>query len=452
MSDGDDSRLRTLDAYLERFLNYPAVLECPEMWIETCTLGKKCFVGSGEIRMRSPSHFEYVFHGKKTDIDNFVSRIRRAREREYDVHAQFRLCGVDYQGVDWNAGYVNLNIGHATKNGYFRITGSCNGLSAGASGPHVAERSSIEVIYDRSLRLPIPLNMVTKIERGGRDVFWSRRYGTQSVAVAGTAVEFFHDAQREAIWATAETSEDFPHPYAENWISEPLRILLGEQVYPRLVARNFGGQRANIWVRPAPGRDAQSLVASILESDPFFAADDFWSMYRQILTMITKARGVKGNRNFEAHPLTQYYDEIIQSTSGSNWVACLTLASAIEGIAKGMLTDSETRSHYPIEDIESLRSHVSSWSGDLNLKSRALASIDANKTKGIASALRFMVTDNVVTKEHIDTWLAVRNQVMHGSLVPPWSDQELDQKILKLVELMHRVSKIYVQRNAFPSG
>jgi hypothetical protein len=59
--------------------------------------------------------------------------------------------------------------------------------------------------------------------------------------------------------------------------------------------------------------------------------------------MIVRAQDGDGERNFEAHPLVQYYHEVIQATRGSDWVWCMTLASAIEGLTKASIRQSAGR-------------------------------------------------------------------------------------------------------------
>src|SRR5690606_22044766 len=122
---------------------------------------------------------------------------------------------------------------------------------------------------------------------------------------------------------------NFPHPHLENWLSEPLNLLLGEIVSPSLHARNFGDGRAFIRFSPSSWGPATTLTANILREDPLGADERFWNLYRDILTVVATAQDSKGHRNFEAHPLTRYYWEIVQARRGSNWVLCMTLASTV---------------------------------------------------------------------------------------------------------------------------
>jgi hypothetical protein len=147
-----------------------------------------------------------------------------------------------------------------------------------------------------------------------------------------------------------------------------------------------------------------TIAASILQEDPLGASNRFWEVYRQILTMIARARNVDGSRNFEAHPLTHYYHEAIQATRGSNWVWCLTVASIVEGVAKLLTPEAERKSDYAPEDIESLKCHIETWKGNNNLRSRILNSVTLAESKGIVQILKKLKDEGAIDSSHIHAW------------------------------------------------
>jgi hypothetical protein len=288
--------------------------------------------------------------------------------------------------------------------------------------------------------------MSTSVRLRDREVLRRRQRGGTTIDVAGTHLDFFFDPKLDATWAVAATSEAFLHPHAENWVSEPLCLLLGQMVFPRLVARNFG-DRSMIWVRPSPPIDTNTLAASILQQDPLASDDRFWDVYRQILTMIVGARDEDGNCNFEPHPLSRYYHEVIQATLGSNWVWCLTLASAIEGITKLLTTKAEREAGFAPKTVEDLKTHIGEWRGDDVLRGRILNCV-SNLKKGTGPILKKFKDDGLISDDQFEAWRAVRNSVMHGDLVTPWSDDKLEDQMRLLSELMHRLSMKYIERNS----
>jgi len=158
------------------------------------------------------------------------------------------------------------------------------------------------------------------------------------------------------------------------------------------------------------------------------------------------AKDSSGHRNFEAHPLIQYYWEIIQATNGTNWVLCMTLASVVEGVVKMMFSEAERKSDWPEADIESLKETVTKWKGNDDLRSVVINYIAGFKTKGVAKTLKTLVDDETITADQIAAWEKIRNTAMHGGMVVPWSDEEQDDRIFSLIELTHRLSETYIKR------
>lgn len=437
--------VRTLSRWVDRVLRIPSTIECPTMEIIGRDFEPPLFSGPGHIEILSRTRIGFVMHATPADGGEAFKRIVRAQKNPYNIRDQFRIVATAYDGTEWNGGWTHLDLGETTAS-VWRISGSIRSLMTDVSGRWVSKEPGVEVVYDSKLRLPIPMNMVTSIKRADREVFWSRGPGSKSIEVVGTHVEFFHAPEGNIIWAKAHASKLFPHPYAENWISEPLSLLLGQLVFPRLVARNFGGGKAIVWLRPSPTHNAFALTSSILEQDSYLAGDHFWEMYSDILTMIVHARDKSGEPNFESHPLTQYYHEIIQASTGSHWVLCMTLASVVEGVSNLMFTSDERKSDFQESDLKSIKRHVELWEGDKLLKQRIVNSVAHAETKGIVQSLKALAKNGAITKLHIDTWQSVRNQVMHGVLVSPWSTQELDERIHSLIELVHRISTAYIRK------
>lgn len=438
--------MTTLSQFVEQFIPCPRVIECPKMEIVSGgALAEVCFVGSGEIRMPSNNKFEYVMHARPTEIPHLGQLMKRAESLQNDANAQFKLLVTDYRGNEWNCGYIPVHLGDSVS-GTFRVAGEISSLLGGTSGWRTSKDKSVEVIFDRKLRLPLPMNMTTRVHRDGEEVLLSHQSGKSEINALGTKIELFNDAEHEIVWGIAKTSSEFPHPYAENWISEPLSMLLGELAYPRLVARNFGDGTASVWVRRAPGRAADSLFACVLEEDPLSASERFWNLYQDLITLIATSRDGKGNLHFEANPLSRFYQEIIQSSAATNWIICMTLSSAVEGILKLIVPADQWRSERPDSALTSIKDHIAAWQGNSEIKGRVLESVGLLARKGAVAVLSSLATEGGFAREHVAAWKSVRNQVMHGNLVSPWLDDELHNKMNLLIELTHKLSKLYVSR------
>jgi hypothetical protein len=378
------------------------------------------------------------------DSGEAFRRLVRAKQNPYQVLDQFRLEATDYHGNHWSCGWTTVYLGDSSSQTW-NLTGPLHSLQTGVSGNSVSQDSSVELIFDTKPRIPMPMNMVTTTTRDGEEVLYSRRSGRKKINAVDTQIEFFCDPVSDLIWATMKTSSDMPHPYAENWLSEPLCMLLGQLVFPRLVARNFGDGTASISLLPSPAHTANAAMSTLLGGDPLGSPEQFWKMYQDILTVIAHARDENENRNFEAHPLTRFYYEIIQATEGSPWVLCMTLASTAEGIAKMLIQPDDRKSDFDSEIINNFEKYIRGWDGDLALRSRVLQSLSMAKEKSVAQYLRVLCHRGILEKKQVEAWGEVRNHVMHGNLVSPWSSEESDSRLVSLIQLVHGLSREYVR-------
>lgn len=437
--------VRTLSRWADRLLKGPVTIECPHMEVLGRDHEPPVFTGPGHIKIGADTKIRFYMHGTPRDGSDAFRRIVKAQKNPYEILHQFRMNAVGYDGTEWSGGWTKLRLG-AERGNVCQLSGPIHSLHAGAEGFGVSDKSSVELVYDRPLRLPIPMNMVKTVHRDDKKVLWSRSAGTKTLDVLGTQIEFYQSAEGEHVWVVADTSSDLPHPHLENWLSEPLNLLLGEVVSPRLKCRNFGNGKAFISLHPSSGHPADSLAACILREDPFGADERFWNLYRDILTVVATAKNSSGHSNFEAHPLTQYYWEIIQTAKGTNWVLCMTLASVVEGIVKMMFSETERKSDWPEADVDNLKQVVTNWKGNDNLRSVVINYLGGFRTKGVAKTLKSLVKDETITAEQIAAWEKIRNSAMHGGMVIPWSDEEQDARIGHLIELTHRLSEAYIKR------
>lgn len=437
--------VHTLSRWVDRLLRGPVTIECPHMEILGRDHEQPVFTGPGHIKIGADTKISFFMHGTPRDGSDAFRRIVQAQKNPYEILHQFRVNAIGYDGTEWSGGWTKLVLGEEQGN-VWQLSGSIHRLHTDAEGFGVSDKSSVELVYDRPLRLPLPMNMVKTVYRDDKEVLWSRSSGTKTVKVIDTTVEFHCSDDGEHVWAVADTSPTFLHPYLENWISEPLNLLLGEVVYPRLRARNFGNGKAFIALGPSSGPPANSLTANILREDPLGAGERFWNLYRDILVVVAMAVDSSGHSNFEAHPLTQYYWEIIQATKGTNWVLCMTLASVVEGVVKMMFSKAERKSDWPEANIENLKQTVMNWKGDDDLRSVVINYVGGFKMKGVAKTLKSLVNNGTVTAEQISAWEKMRNTAMHGGMLVPWSDEEQDGHILSLIELTHRLSEAYIKR------
>lgn len=436
---------RTLSRWVDRLLDGRVVIECPHMEIIGRDHEPPVFTGPGHIVIEADTRIHFVMHGTPCNGQDAWTKYLAAQGSVYDVHQQFRLNAVAHNGQEWSCGWTVLSVDMDACS-VWRLSGGLNSLHTSAEGFGVSEKAGVELVFDQKLRIPIPMNMMRTVVRDGKQVLLAHSHGSKKVQALDANIEFFHQPESEHLWVAAETSSRFPHPYLENWIYEPLSMLLGQFAFPRLVARNFGGERATISVRSVLKESMDNVSASILCSDPLASDERFWAIYQDMLALVASSKDEHGHPNFEAHPLTKYYWEVIRASKGTNWVLCMTLASTIEGIAKRMFSESERKSDWSDSDVEGLKSAIKAWKGNNDLRSVVLNSSAFQKTKGVAKSLRSLINDGCITREHVDAWQSLRNSSMHGEMVVPWEDEKQEARIQSLIEMTHRLSETYIYR------
>jgi hypothetical protein len=437
--------VRTLSRWVDRLLKGPAVIECPHVKIIGYDHDPPVFTGSGSIEIGADTRMHFVMHGMPSDGAEALRKFVDAQKSPYDVFRQFRVNAVGYDGTQWSGGWTSLTLGEIRGN-VWRLSGPIAALHTQVEGRGVVAQSGVELVYDQTLRVPLSVPMVKTVRIGENEVLRCVSAGSEAFDVLGTRISFYRSAEREHVWAVAETSDELPHPHLENWLSEPLSLLLGDVVSPRLKCRNLGDGRALISLHSSSAQATDSLLACVLREDPLGAGQRFWGMYCDILTVVAKTIDAKGQLNFEAHPLTRYYWEIIQASKGSNWVLCMTLASTVEGILKMMFSEEERKAEWLESDLDGMKEVVAGWRGDNNLRSAVMNYLNGFKKKSIPKTLKPLVEQGVITADQVDAWSRIRNAAMHGEMVLPWSDEEREGRIRNLIELTHGVSRAYIKR------
>ena len=358
--------MATLDRW-RAFLATPKALTFPRLELLGRDHAPPIVVGAGEVRMVSPNDFAFTLTGTPADIPYALAEINRQRENPYDGLARFRLEGVDADGVKWSGGYTVPRVDAVRP--AFTFTGEIESLVTDDQSPTTSQESSTELIFLLRIGDPMSLAMARFVgsDQGGRELL-----NENALNVLGSRIRFTFEASAGALAITASHSPNLLPTYTENWLGEPLRIMFGQLIYPRLVARNFGNGRASVWVRRSPSLIPGAHWAALWAGDELAQdSSDFWSRYAHLLSLIARARGKDGHPNFEPHKITRLYEECIQAARGSRWVWALTFASSIEGLVKMLI--KKKAGPAPAEDestavqakaIEALVKHINLWPGE----------------------------------------------------------------------------------------
>lgn len=434
--------MATLDRW-RSYLTVPKTIRFPHLELKGRDHSPPIVVGAGEVRVPSLMSFEFTLTGTPDDVGYAMNEFRRQRDNPYDGLARFRLTGTDSDGLAWTLGWTVPHI-EPDHRGAWTFRGNLDGLLPHDDSPSVSGEPCTEVIYCLPVDHPMArtMNRFVNTDNAERDSPCQH-----ALNILDSALQFSYEPKTGLLSITAPHSNDLPATYAENWLAEPLRILFGQLVFPRLVARNLGGGRALVFICETPAfvRDA-AWAALWNSSEALVDKSTFWRIYAQLLMFVAHARDGNGDLNFEANKVTKLYEEIIQATHGSRWVWALTLASAIEGLTNMLIPKGQRRSDVDEEGIEDLVGHISSWSGTVSIKQVALNAVHRSARVTPVHTMRQLEKASVITAEQVSAWQEIRNSVMHGSLISPYSSEEEDNKILALATMMHSITRAIVSR------
>ena len=240
-----------LSTYWDTRLNeIPVSIDCAEMRL----FGGRdhelpVFVGPGRIEITGSTSISFTMFATPTDHSDAAHRLARAGDSPYETLDQFRLWATDYAGVEWAGGWTLPKLREVSSANWL-LSGQLAALHINVSGPSVCPKQSVELVLGPKVRLPMGEAMTTVTTVGDAEIQRSYAAARQTINVLGSDISFFYKPSSASLWITANTSDELAHPHLENWLSEPLRILLGQLIYPRLVARNFGDGTASVSFRP----------------------------------------------------------------------------------------------------------------------------------------------------------------------------------------------------------
>jgi len=328
-------------------------------------------------------------------------------------------------------------------NRLWTFRGTLQALSPDDSGSTASQESNTELIFVTPGHHPMARAMARYLKRTEGDATY-----IHTLEVLESKIRFTYEPEAKLISIVASHSRYLPPPYAEHWLSEPLRILFGQPIYPRLIARNLGTGKAIIFIGPSPDFIAAARWAALWQTDDArIDKEKFWRLYTDILAFVVKTPGEMGQPNFESNKVTQLYEEIIQAAAGSRWVWALTFASSIEGLTRILIPKDRKRGDVSKDDVDKLVKHINAGPGSKALKSAAVNAVHRMAEITTIHALRELKGLGVITAEQFSAWQEIRSSVMHGNLVSPYSSEDDDKKLLALAETMHALTREVVSRS-----
>lgn len=423
---------------LKPFGEIGTVIPCREMTLLGADWEPPVVVGRGEIVVESATSFRYRLVGTPDDIGHALRTMNRIRADPYNGLLRERLDVVTDDGVRLSCGWTIPSLwtsdDEAGAEAEWVFTGNFDALTIDDCGPTPLETHAAYLLPAEGRARIFLRRLFPKAEPGAGSVF--------TMQVLDTEVTFTLDDRANLLMIHAPGTGKLPVTMTENWLGEPLRILFGQLIYPRFVARGIGTGRMN-WVRPSPSWSTETGACGLWQSRAStMKPAQFWDSYARLLAYIAHAG------DHEAHAITDFYVEVIQAASGSRWVWALTYASAAEGLINLLFPRGSRRSDLEAVDliklaseVDAFKAYVDLWSGDARLKDPAKGAAVRMLETTAMIALRQLRKEGWITPDNFKAWKTIRNDVMHGALVSPYSSAEDDALLLNLSELFHALTR-----------
>ena len=83
----------------------------------------------------------------------------------------------------------------------------------------------------------------------------------------------------------------------------------------------------------------------------------------------------------------------------------------------------------------------------IRLRERLLNNLGLVSRKSVLAFMRGLGTRGIVNPDHVQTWSQIRNSVMHGEMVEPWSSEDGDGKLRELLKLVHDLTPAHIARS-----
>ncbi len=429
----------TIIERLKQLSEVGAVIRCPVMELLGGDHEPPVVVGEGEITVLTATSFAYALRGTPADTGYALRSLRRIEADPRDSRLRERLTMTTADGLELSGGWTIPKIHLPNDGRNWVFTGEIEALSLHENG---AYEPGTEVAY----LLPSQHRARVILRR-----FFPQRPCTapeMRLTVLGSEVVFSLDDDANLLRVRVPATEALPATFTENWLGEPLRILFGQMIYPRFVAR-----QSETWlmacIRPSPKWSQKSDACALWQGDnELVGSEEFWESYRRLLAYVAAPRDANGHPNFEANKITALYGEVIQAAHGSRWVWALTYASAVEAMVKLLGLAGQPRTDMDAaalakftEAVDEFRSYIDRWEGDPRLKEPAQNAASRMLKTSAAQGLRQLMREGWIKKDEFDAWDVLRNRVMHGSLVSPYSSAEEDKLLLDLAHLFHAMTR-----------
>ena len=272
------------------------------------------------------------------------------------------------------------------------------------------------------------------------------------IEVSGTTLWFEFDYETDELHISALYTNEYPQPFLDTWIYEPLQVIFGVPFEPKIATRIPQIKATATQIHYRGGNDASDDVSTGLWT---FASStrnraQFWRWYTALFDYFSLYRE-ESTPLFYGNPLTYYYRELHFASQRTIWLRNMAYAATIEAFADLIIPEKKrTLPDLERDSIIAIKAHLTEYSRD-NVTPKQKES-DRRILEKLHNALGYarnwsakrrllsLIESNILESKHVQSWSRIRNPTMHGKLGDIWTTAEGDEETRNLMEAVARMT------------
>jgi hypothetical protein len=394
---------------LESFRKGNLELWCPKMIILQQESDKPIeYAGSGLIRQNKDRRLEFVLvENPSPSLAENVKRImRNAGEvgKLLPPDEYYSLEADDLSGWKWKADRLRVSVSLGP--GGSIAVGEIYVLEHLESSESQNTTIKLEILSD--VKLPFA-EATKKTVRMGKDelVSWERNMARFKVGQFELTI-----TNENSILTVVAISEQASSPeYFETRIIEALQFVAAQTLSWEILQKTSNGKSFTCLRSP----DTARLTAQLSLPIDYFHSDLggkwVWLLFEKYLEHICD---FKGKDRFQMHPLSAWLHFVRNNSSSSIFTKGLGLGIAAEGILECEFSKIGIPAHEYADAVEAVIAHVKSFTGDKNVRVRALGALCAMRNIRAKDRLSVLRIAGVVRDDDVKAWDAIRNRGAHA--------------------------------------
>jgi hypothetical protein len=414
----------TVDFIVSEVLGKSFEFSCYDMRIEG-------WHDSGPPLLAGPGTISGTEHGAMTytlfDQGAFASQAQAvsAIEEGRTKNEPFRLVAQAHNGIEW-VGHWHFPFAERNSPKGTLVSGEVSQLCALVEGPlGLSYTNQSRLYYSERFRLPFLSSSETVRSRDGTIQYRQSRLDAATLNLNDAQVAVEDDEQQNTTVVSCIHAPSWPQPCCESSLANAINFMHGVPSRPRIWVRALA-DRAHVFVRTSKPGFPTGMLPPIWGTPELREA--FWGLFGAFL-MYSRGHGL------EVSPLERITHEIISASTGTVHAFIVSIALAIEGLAKELVPNAPTDSGVP----DDLLVYLQNWTGPSDTVASAIRRLKSGPRPKTERRLQRLQERGIVTAQQVSVWQDVRHPIAHGDLTD-YDDKELFQKRDTLITMFYRLA------------